>query len=160
MLFLCCALIDDLRGIKLNSSLLASLTLGQIIQRYDLGLEYNVLNINVVPLMPLVGMITANLNTMVRGESKASISIGMKTFVLASIAFATVWFALLVTAIYTGGDTNTLAGIEVLILFIIGLSGYSLLKLERFIGVMVQVWLYRLALPIVIISCLLVMLFG
>lgn len=118
------------------------------------------LNLFVVPLMPLVGALTANLSTMIRGESAIKLSIGMKTFVCAATAFASVWFALLVTAIYTGGDTNTLAGVEVLLLFMSGLIAYSVLKLERFITASVQLWLFRLALPLIVFACLLVMMFG
>lgn len=118
------------------------------------------LNIFVTPLMLIVGALTANLSTMIRGESKLKLNIGMKTFVCAATAFASVWFALLVTAIYTGGDTNTLAGVEVLMLFLTGLIAYRLLKLDRFITASVQLWLFRLALPLILFSCWLVMMFG
>ena len=106
--------------------------------------------------MPLVGMIAVNLNTMIRGESKAKVSVGIKTFVLASVAFSAQWFVLWATAIYTGGDTNTLAGIEVLALFVIGIFIYSLFQFEHFIGC----YYTALVISLVIISCLSVMAFG
>ncbi|GIU42870.1 hypothetical protein [Shewanella colwelliana] len=118
------------------------------------------LNLAVLPFMPIVGAMTANLSQLIRGENTRKISVGLKTFITACAAFASVWFLLLVTAIYTGGDTNTAAGVEVLALFVAGLAVFSIFKLDRFIGERTQVWLYRLALPIMVISCLTVSLFG
>lgn len=121
------------------------------------------LNLAVIPLMPLVGALTANLSELIRGENKhyhPKMVIGTKTFTLAAAAFTTVWFALLVTAIYTGGDSNTLAGVEVLVLFLTGLGLYTGLKGSRFLNETAQVWLYRLALPTTLAACFLVARFG
>ncbi|QLE85220.1 MULTISPECIES: hypothetical protein [Shewanella] len=111
------------------------------------------LNPLVIPIMPFIGAIAANLNELVRGESTLKRTIGMKTFASASAAFASVWFMLLITAIYTGGDSNTIAGVEVLMLFLAGLGTYSAFKLGRFLTDSMQVWLYRLALPVMALGC-------
>ncbi|WP_394203473.1 hypothetical protein [Shewanella waksmanii] len=118
------------------------------------------LNPLVIPIMPFVGAIAANLNELVRGESQIKRSIGMKTFASASAAFASVWFMLLVTAIYTGGDNNTIAGIEVIMLFLAGLGVYTAFKLGRFLSDDMQVWLYRLALPVMAVGCAVVAFLG
>ncbi|WP_076409580.1 hypothetical protein [Shewanella sp. UCD-KL12] len=121
------------------------------------------LNLVVVPLMPLVGALTANLSELIRGENKEfhpNLSVGIKTFTLAAAAFTLVWFALLITAITTGGGSDVLAGIEVLALFMIGLGLYLSLKATRFLSETAQLWMYRLALPVTLTACLLVSLFG
>ncbi|MBW8183884.1 hypothetical protein [Shewanella nanhaiensis] len=121
------------------------------------------LNLIVVPLMPLVGALTANLNELIRGESAKlhpNMSIGMKTFTLAAASFAVVWFALLITAIYTSSNNSTLAGIEVLILFLAGLGLTAVVKGSRFISDNAQLWIYRLALPFILLASTLVVYFG
>lgn len=117
------------------------------------------LNLAVVPLMPLVGALTANLSELIRGENKSflpDLDIGVKTFSLAAAGFTVVWFALLVTAIFTGGDSDTLAGIEVLVLFLAGFALHSWLKGSRLLSPSVQLWTYRLAIPFILAACLLV----
>ena len=117
------------------------------------------LNLVVVPLMPLVGALTANLSELIRGENKSflpNLNVGMKTFSLAAAGFTVVWFALLVTAIFTGGDTDTIAGVEVLMLFLAGFGLHSWLKGSRVFSPGVQLWTYRLAIPLILAACLLV----
>ncbi|AQS36527.1 hypothetical protein Sps_01360 [Shewanella psychrophila] len=117
------------------------------------------LNLAVVPLMPIVGALTANLSELIRGESKSflpNLDVGVKTFSLAAAGFTVVWFALLVTAIFTGGDTNTLAGIEVLVLFLAGYGLHLWLKGSRVLSSGVQLWTYRLAIPFILAACVLV----
>ncbi|MEC4724879.1 hypothetical protein HWQ46_04855 [Shewanella sp. D64] len=121
------------------------------------------LNLIVVPLMPLVGALTANLNELIRGESAQQhpkMSIGVKTFSLAVAGFAVVWFALLITAIYTSGNISTRAGVEVLMLFLVGFGLTVVFKASRFISDSAQLWIYRLALPIILLSSALVIQFG
>ncbi|WP_299789161.1 hypothetical protein [uncultured Shewanella sp.] len=121
------------------------------------------LNLIVLPLMPLVGALTANLNELVRGETLEShpkLTIGMKTFTAAAAGFAMVWFALLVTAIYAGGETDSVAGVEVLLLFLAGLFVYSAIKGSRLLSDKVQLWVYRLAIPFIFVSSFIVMKLG
>ncbi len=121
------------------------------------------LNFIVVPLMPLVGALTANLNELIRGESAQlhpKMSIGIKTFSVAAAGFAVVWFALLITAIYTSGNISTRAGVEVLMLFLAGLGVTAALKGSRFISDRAQLWIYRLSLPFILLSSALVIKFG
>ena len=71
------------------------------------------LNPLVIPLVPIVGAVTANLTELIRGESKAwhpNMDIGMKTFTFAIAAYVLVWFALLVTAISVGGSNHMSSG--------------------------------------------------
>ncbi|MBE7216616.1 hypothetical protein MK852_21730 [Shewanella benthica] len=117
------------------------------------------LNLVVVPLMPLVGALTANLSELIRGENKSflpNLNVGIKTFSLAAAGFTVVWFALLVTAIFTGGDTDTIAGVEVLMLFLAGFGLHSWLKGSRVFSPGVQLWTYRLAIPLILAACVLV----
>ena len=117
------------------------------------------LNLVVVPLMPLVGALTANLSELIRGENKSflpNLNVGMKTFSLAAAGFTVVWFALLVTAIFTGGDTDTIAGVEGLMLFLAGFGLHSWLKGSRVFSPGVQLWTYRLAIPLILAACVLV----
>lgn len=117
------------------------------------------LNLTVVPLMPLVGALTANLSELIRGENKSflpNLNVGMKTFSLAAAGFTLVWFALLVTAIFTGGDTDTIAGVEVLMLFMAGFGLHSWFKASRMLSPGVQLWTYRLAIPLILAACVLV----
>ena len=117
------------------------------------------LNLVVVPLMPLVGALTANLSELIRGENKSflpNLNGGLKTFSLAAAGFTVVWFALLVTAIFTGGDTDTIAGVEVLMLFLAGFGLHSWLKGSRVFSPGVQLWTYRLAIPLILAACVLV----
>ena len=117
------------------------------------------LNLVVVPLMPLVGALTANLSELIRGENKSflpNLDVGIKTFSLAAAGFTVVWFALLVTAIFTGGDTDTIAGVEVLMLFLAGFGLHSWLKGSRVFSPGVQLWTYRLAIPLILAACVLV----
>ncbi|QYJ83947.1 MULTISPECIES: hypothetical protein [Shewanella] len=118
------------------------------------------LNPVVVPLMPLVGLLTANLNGLIRGEHSFSLPVGLKTFILASAAFATVWFALLVTAIYSGGETNLAAGVEVLVLFLLGIGLYRFVKVSSIFGEQALLWLFRLSLPLILAACLAVINWG
>lgn len=62
------------------------------------------LNPAVIPLVPIIGALTANLTELIRGESKIwhpEMEIGIKTFTFAITAYVAIWFALLVTAIYS-----------------------------------------------------------
>ncbi|MCL1089533.1 hypothetical protein L2744_07915 [Shewanella profunda] len=121
------------------------------------------LNPAVIPLIPIVGAIAANLTELIRGESKIwhpEMEIGIKTFTLAITAYVAVWFALLVTAINAGGTSDMLAGFEVLGFFILGLGVYTFAKCSRFVTSALQLWIYRLALPCLLIFCTLISRFG
>ncbi|EDP98740.1 hypothetical protein KT99_11844 [Shewanella benthica KT99] len=133
--------------------------MGRYLLPVNLFVGHTVLNLVVVPLMPLVGALTANLSELIRGENKAflpNLNVGMKTFSLAAAGFTVVWFALLVTAIFTGGDTDTIAGVEVLMLFLAGFALHSWLKGSRVFSPGVQLWTYRLAIPLILAACVLV----
>ncbi|MCG9711692.1 hypothetical protein L1D40_18115 [Shewanella insulae] len=118
------------------------------------------LNPVVVPLMPMVGLLTANLNGLIRGEYSFRLPVGLKTFILASAAFTTVWFALLVTAIYCGGDTNLSAGVEVLMLFLLGIGLSRFIKIPAILGQQALLWVIRLSLPLILAACLAVVRWG
>ncbi len=121
------------------------------------------LNLTVLPLMPLVGALTANLNELIRGESvkvHPKLTIGVKTFSVAAAGFAIVWFALLVTAIYAGGEADNIAGIEVLILFLAGFFIHSGSQASRLLSERTQLWVYRLSIPFILVSSLVVLKFG
>nr|WP_275659422.1 hypothetical protein [Shewanella insulae] len=110
--------------------------------------------------MPMVGLLTANLNGLIRGEYSFRLPVGLKTFILASAAFTTVWFALLVTAIYSGGDTNLSAGVEVLMLFLLGVGLSQFIKLPVILGQQGLLWVIRLSLPLILAACLAVVRWG
>ncbi|MGI2142557.1 hypothetical protein [Shewanella baltica] len=121
------------------------------------------LNPAVIPLVPLIGALTANLTELIRGEFKVwhpNMDIGIKTFTLAIAAYVVVWFALLVTAINVGGDSNMSSGLEVLGVFMLGLGVYTFAKGTRFVSSELQLWLYRLALPSLVLCCVLISHFG
>ncbi|AAN55798.1 hypothetical protein HRJ35_15440 [Shewanella oneidensis MR-1] len=121
------------------------------------------LNPIVIPLVPMVGAVTANLTELIRGESKTwhpNIDIGMKTFIFAIAAYVVVWFALLVTAIIVGGTDHISSGLEVIGLFLLGLGFYTWGNGRRFVSSELQLWLYRLALPGVLLSCGVISYFG
>ncbi|MCG9966081.1 MAG: hypothetical protein ACRDCT_20690 [Shewanella sp.] len=121
------------------------------------------LNPIVIPLVPIVGAVTANLTELIRGESKVwhpNLNIGMKTFTFAIAAYVVVWFALLVTAISVAGTNQMSSGFEVMVLFLLGLGLYTLGKGTRFVNSQLQLWLYRLALPGLLLSCGLISYFG
>ncbi|MCL1048895.1 hypothetical protein L2755_04530 [Shewanella abyssi] len=121
------------------------------------------LNLSVVPIMPILGMLTANLNELIRGEAiqwHPKLTIGIKTFNVAITAFAIIWFALLVTAIDVSELGGIIAGVEVLVLFLAGISFYSLVSLPKFIHRTIQLWLYRFALPIMLIGSFWVIQYG
>ncbi|MCS6136226.1 hypothetical protein G3496_14940 [Shewanella baltica] len=121
------------------------------------------LNPAVIPLVPLIGALTANLTELIRGEFKVwhpNIDIGIKTFTLAIAAYVVVWFALLVTAINVGGGSNMSSGLEVLGFFMLGLGVYTFAKGTRFVSSELQLWLYRLALPSLLLCCVLISHFG
>ncbi|MDT3273890.1 hypothetical protein Q4Q54_10400 [Shewanella sp. SP2S2-4] len=121
------------------------------------------LNPAVIPLVPLIGALTANLTELIRGEFKVwhpNMDIGIKTFTLAIAAYVVVWFALLVTAINVGGDSNMSSGLEVLGFFMLGLGVYTFAKVTRFVSSALQLWLYRLALPSLLLCCVLISHFG
>ena len=121
------------------------------------------LNPAVIPLVPLIGALTANLTELIRGEFKVwhpNMDIGIKTFTLAIAAYVVVWFALLVTAINVGGDSNMSSGLEVLGFFMLGLGVYTFAKVTRFVSSGLQLWLYRLALPSLLLCCVLISHFG
>ena len=121
------------------------------------------LNPMVIPLVPIVGAVTANLTELIRGESKIwhpNMNIGVKTFTAAIAAYVVVWFALLVTAINVGGSNNMSSGFEVIGLFMLGLGLYTFAKGTRFVGSGMQLWLYRLALPSLLLSCVMISHYG
>ncbi|WP_330147133.1 hypothetical protein [Shewanella oncorhynchi] len=121
------------------------------------------LNPEVIPLVPLIGALTANLTELIRGEFKVwhpNMDIGIKTFTLAIAAYVVVWFALLVTAINVGGDSNMSSGLEVLGFFMFGLGVYTFAKGTRFVSSEFQLWIYRLALPSLLLCCVLISHFG
>lgn len=121
------------------------------------------LNPIIIPLVPIVGAVTANLTELIRGESKAwhpNIDVGMKTFTFAIAAYVVVWFALLVTAISVAGTNKMSSGFEVMVLFLLGLGVYTFGKGTRFVSSELQLWLYRLALPGLLLSCGLISYFG
>jgi len=122
-----------------------------------------VLNLTVLPLLPLVGALTANLNELIRGETVTvhpKLIIGMKTFSVAAAGFAIVWFALLVTAIYAGGEADNIAGIEVLVLFLAGFFIHSGVRASRLLSEGAQLWVYRLAIPFILVTSFIVLKFG
>lgn len=140
--------------IKLSSSLLAATKSRKIIWLYSLHSDgVLVLNPVVIPLMPIVGLLTAKLNVLLRGELKLSDPIGLKTIVSAACGFACVWFALLITAIYGGGESDLFAGGEVLLFFTLGFLFHRFVDLSRLIGAKAQLWLYRLSLPLIVVAC-------
>ncbi|MEZ9821409.1 hypothetical protein AB4238_12430 [Shewanella sp. 10N.286.45.A1] len=113
----------------------------------------------VLPVMSILGMMTANLNELVRGESARwhpKLIIGVKTFNAAAAGFAFIWFALLVTAISISDEYSVLSGVLVLGLFLAGILAYGLIHGAKFIGSNTQLWLYRLSLPLMAIGCYLV----
>ncbi|MGS0828001.1 hypothetical protein ACVBIO_19645 [Shewanella sp. 0m-8] len=121
------------------------------------------LNPIVIPIMPLLGIITANINELIRGESVArfpKLQLGVKTFNLAVAAFTVVWFALLVTAIDVSNANSVLAGIEVMVLFLAGIGIYTLSNGGKYFSEKTQLWVYRLALPTVLAGCFFVGQFG
>ena len=121
------------------------------------------LNPAVIPLVPLIGALTANLTELIRGEFKVwhpNMDIGIKTFTLAIAAYVVVWFALLVTAINVGGDSNMSSGLEVLGFFMLGFFVYTFAKGTRFVSSALQLWLYRVALPSLLLCCVLISHFG
>ncbi|GIU20694.1 hypothetical protein TUM4261_42900 [Shewanella sp. c952] len=98
-----------------------------------------------------------------RGENsrwQPAMEIGVRTFSLAIAAYTVLWFALLTAAVYAGGDADVIAGVEVLGIFLLAMGIYSLFHLSRFIGSKLQLWIYRLALPLVIGGSFLVCKFG
>ncbi|ABZ76345.1 conserved hypothetical protein [Shewanella halifaxensis HAW-EB4] len=121
------------------------------------------LNPIVIPIMPILGIITANINELIRGESLArfpQLELGVKTFNLAVAAFTLVWFALLITAIDVSNAVSVFAGIEVMALFLAGIGAYTLFNGGKYFGQTSQLWLYRLALPTVLVGCFFVGQFG
>lgn len=121
------------------------------------------LNPIVIPIMPVLGIITANINELIRGESAArlpQLQLGVKTFNMAVAAFSIVWFALLITAIDVSNANSVIAGIEVMGLFLAGIAAYTLFNGGKYFGATTQLWVYRLALPIVLSGSFLVGQFG
>ncbi|WP_226684575.1 hypothetical protein [Shewanella indica] len=121
------------------------------------------LNPAMFPVMAMLGAIAANLTELVRGENsrwQPAMEIGVRTFSLAIAAYTVLWFALLTAAVYAGGDADVMAGVEVLGTFQVGMGIYSLFHLSRFISSKLQLWIYRLALPLVIGGSFLVSKFG
>jgi len=121
------------------------------------------LNPAMFPVMAMLGAIAANLTELVRGENswwQPAMEIGVRTFSLAIAAYTVLWFALLTAAVYAGGDADVMAGVEVLGTFLVGMGIYSLFHLSRFISSKLQLWIYRLALPLVIGGSFLVSKFG
>ncbi|MCG9730701.1 hypothetical protein L1D44_12740 [Shewanella sp. Isolate13] len=121
------------------------------------------LNPIVIPIMPILGIITANINELIRGESLArfpKLQLGVKTFNLAVAAFTVVWFALLIAAIDVSNANSVLAGIQVMALFLAGIGAYTLFNGGRLLGEKSQLWLYRLALPTVLVGSFFVSQFG
>lgn len=113
--------------------------------------------------MPILGIITANINELIRGESLArfpTLQLGVKTFNLAVAAFTLVWFALLIAAIDVSNANSVLAGIEVMALFLAGIGAYTLFNGGRLLSEKSQLWLYRLALPAVLAGSFFVSQFG
>ncbi|MCL1094750.1 hypothetical protein [Shewanella kaireitica] len=113
----------------------------------------------VLPVMSILGMMTANLNELVRGESAhwhPKLVIGVKTFNAAAAGFAFIWFGLLITAISISDEYSVASGVLVLGLFLAGILAYGLIKGAKFIGSKAQLWLYRLSVPIMAIGCYLV----
>ncbi|MGS0680121.1 hypothetical protein ACVBIL_03055 [Shewanella sp. 125m-7] len=121
------------------------------------------LNPIVIPIMPILGIITANINELIRGESSArlpTLQLGVKTFNMAVAAFSIVWFALLIAAIDVSNANSVLAGIEVMGLFLAGIAIYTLFNGGKYLGERSQVWVYRLALPAVLAGSFFVSQFG
>ncbi|GIU45748.1 hypothetical protein TUM4438_19940 [Shewanella sairae] len=121
------------------------------------------LNPIVIPIMPILGIITANINELIRGESSArlpQLQLGVKTFNAAVAAFSIVWFALLITAIDVSNANSVIAGIEVMGLFLAGIAIYTISNGGKYFGATTQLWVYRLALPLVLSGSFLVGQFG
>nr|WP_276521529.1 hypothetical protein [Shewanella sairae] len=113
--------------------------------------------------MPILGIITANINELIRGESSArlpQLQLGVKTFNAAVAAFSIVWFALLITAIDVSNANSVIAGIEVMGLFLAGIAIYTISNGGKYFGATTQLWVYRLALPLVLSGSFLVGQFG
>ena len=113
--------------------------------------------------MPVLGMITANLNELVRGDVSnwhPKLTIGVKTFNAAAAGFAFIWFALLITAISISDQYNVLSGALVMGLFLLGIAGYGVFKGAKYLSANAQLWLYRLSLPLIAVGCYLVTQFG
>ena len=113
--------------------------------------------------MPLLGILTANINDLIRGESQSrfpELKLGVSTFNMAIAAFTVVWFALLVTAIDISNSDNVFAGIEVISLFLAGVGVYTFMNGAKYFSQVSQLWAYRLTLPIILIGSFLVVQFG
>ncbi|WP_025820658.1 hypothetical protein [Shewanella marina] len=109
-----------------------------------------------LPIMPIIGAVTANINELIRDEAKQynpSLKVSIATYSFAIAAFVLVWFALLTAGIYITSETNVATGVEFMLLFLGGLMVYTFAKLGRFIGNGLQLWIYRLSLPLVLVGC-------
>ncbi|MBV7314365.1 hypothetical protein [Shewanella sp. NIFS-20-20] len=117
------------------------------------------LNLSVVPGVFIMGAIAANLTEFARGETGARLpqfSLGVTTLTLAVLSYTIVWFALLVCGIYSSDGEGFFAGMELLGVFLAGICLYALLPVSRLITAATQRWIYRLALPIILLSTYLV----
>ncbi|PKG57676.1 hypothetical protein CXF83_15205 [Shewanella sp. Choline-02u-19] len=117
----------------------------------------------VIPIMPVLGVLTANLNELIRGEVvnlHPKLMIGIKTFNAAAAGFAFIWFALLVTAISISDQYSALTGALIIGLFLLGIAIYGIFKGAKFLSASTQVWIYRLALPLMALGSYLVVHFG
>ena len=113
------------------------------------------LNLLLLPLTTATGAVTANLTDFVRGETSQhheDLSPDTLTFYLAVSAYILVWFGLLVSGIELTSAKGLWSGVEYIGLFIAGLVAYTLTKGGRFVGRGLQVWVWRLALPLVLVT--------
>ncbi|BDM64599.1 hypothetical protein NFHSH190041_20510 [Shewanella sp. NFH-SH190041] len=121
------------------------------------------INLVLLPLITATGAVTANLTELVRGESgqwHPKLTIGTLTFYLAVTAYILVWFALLVSGIEVTSDEGVTFGVEYMLLFLAGLIIYTMAKASRFVSENVQLWIYRLALPLVAVTSFMAFKFG
>lgn len=115
------------------------------------------INLLLFPLITATGAVTANLTEFVRGESERklpNLQIDKLTFYTAVFAYVVVWFALLVSGIELTSQEGAIVGTEYVLLFLAGLLAYTLLNASRYIGNKGQLWIYRLSLPLMIVTSL------
>ncbi|MGL4474320.1 MAG: hypothetical protein ACRCT7_07670 [Shewanella sp.] len=113
------------------------------------------INLIVIPCALSLGALTANLTDFARGETAQrfpQLSLGSVTLTLAVISYTVMWFALLVSGIYSSDGEGFFAGMELLAVFAIGLAVYSFTPLKTLISQQAQIWLFRLALPMIVLS--------
>lgn len=111
-------------------------------------------NLLVFPLVGLTGVVTGNLTELVRGESAdyhPNLKTSSKAMSFAVLAYVIVWFGLLVSGISISSDIGLSVGIEYLGAFLVGLLIYTFCKLGKYVSDQLQLWIYRIAFPLVLV---------